>query len=170
MKRSPSRSGQPIWTRQRPDIFRALYETTELAQRPAALLKALQDLQYVGGPVGIPAVIGARRALLPDRETFLEAWIDLLRRGRSDQFGFDHEARRLLFQAVRVHGGTEGLAELARLDGRRLPEAYRKWVQALAEESRTDEAVRAAQEALQALPSTGEIRAWIAEFMAESAA
>lgn len=149
--------------------LRALYETTEPAQRPAALLKALQDLQYVGGPVGIPEVIGARRAPLPDRETFLEAWIDLLRRGRSDQFGFDLEARRLLFQAVRMHRGTEGLAELARRDGRRIPEVYRKWVQALAEESRTDEAVRAAQEALQALPSTGEIRAWIAEFMAESA-
>jgi hypothetical protein len=31
--------------------LRSLYETTEAAQRPAALLKALQDLQYVGGPV-----------------------------------------------------------------------------------------------------------------------
>ena len=149
--------------------LRALYETTEPAQRPAALLKALQDLQYVGGPVGIPEVIGARRAHLPDRETFLESWIEMLRHERSDQFGFGIEARRLLFEAVRVHRGTEGLAELARRDGRHIPEAYRKWVQALAEESRTDEAVRAAQEALQALPSTGEIRAWIAEFMAESA-
>jgi hypothetical protein len=65
--------------------------------------------------------------------------------------------------------GTEGLAELARRDGRRIPEAYRKWVQALAEESRADEAVRAAQEALRALPPKGEIRAWIAEFMADEA-
>ncbi|RPI07989.1 MAG: hypothetical protein EHM71_09400 [Zetaproteobacteria bacterium] len=149
--------------------LRALYETTEPAQRPATLLKALQDLQYVGGPVGIPEVIGARRVPLPDRETFLEAWIELLRRQPSDQFGFDLEARRLLFQAVRIHRGTEGLAELARRDGPRIPEAYRKWVQALAEENRTDEAVRAAQEALQALPPAGEIRARIAEFMAESA-
>jgi NAD(P)H dehydrogenase (quinone) len=134
--------------------LRALYETTELAQRPAALLKALQDLQYVGGPVGLPEVIGARRAPLPDREAFLDAWITLLRQGRSDQFGFDLEARRLLFQAVRMHRGPEGLAELARRDGRRIPEAYRKWVQVLAEESRTDEAVRAAQEALRAAGHT----------------
>jgi tetratricopeptide (TPR) repeat protein len=150
--------------------LRALYETTEPAQRPAALLKALQDLQYVGGPIGIPEVIGARRAPLPDREAFLEAWIELLRQSRSEQFGFDFEARRLLFQAVRMLRGTEGLAELARRDGRRIPEAYRKWVQALAEEGQTDEAVRAAQEALRALPPQGEIRAWIAEFMADEAA
>ncbi len=133
--------------------LRSLYETTEPARRPAALLKALEDLQYVGGgPVGIPEVIGARRAPLPDREAFLEAWIELLRQSRADQSGFDIEARRLLFQAVRISRGTDGLAELARRDGRRIPEAYRKWVQALAEESRTDEAVRAAQEALRALP------------------
>jgi tetratricopeptide (TPR) repeat protein len=148
--------------------LRALYETIEPAQRPAALLKTLQDLQYVGGPVGIPEVIGARRAPLPDRESFLEAWIELLCRHQPDQFGFDMEARRLLFQAVRMHRGTEGLAELARRDGRRIPEAYRKWVQALAEDGRTDEAVQAAQEALRALPPTGEIRAWIAEFLAET--
>ena len=149
--------------------LRALYETIEPAQRPAGFLKALQDLQYVGGPVGIPEVIGARRAPLPDRDTFLEAWIELLRQHRSDQFGFDLEARRLLFQAVRIHRGTDGLAELAGRDGRRIPEAYRKWVQALAEESRTDEALRAAQEALRALPPKGEVRAWIAEFMADEA-
>ncbi len=150
--------------------LRSLYETTEPAQRPAALLRALQDLQYVGGgPVGLPEVIGARRAALPDRDTFLEAWIELLRQGRADQVGFDMEARRLLFQAVRIHRGTEGLAELARRDGRRIPEAYRKWVQALAEESQTGEAVRAAQEALRALAPTGEIRAWIAEFIADAA-
>jgi hypothetical protein len=77
--------------------LRALYETTEPAQRPDALLKGLQSLQFVGGPVGIPEVIGARRAPFPDREPFLEAWIDLLRQSRSDQFGFDLEARRLLF-------------------------------------------------------------------------
>jgi hypothetical protein len=149
--------------------LRSLYEMTEAAQRPAALLKALQDLQYVGGPVGLPEVIGARRALLPDRDTFLTAWIELLRQARADQFGFDMEARRLLFQAVRMHRGTEGLAELARRDGRRIPVAYRKWVQALAEESRSAEALRAAQEALRALPPRGEIRAWIAEFIAEAA-
>jgi hypothetical protein len=149
--------------------LRSLYETIEPTQRPAALLKVLQDLQYVGGPGGLPEVIGARRAPLPDREAFLEAWIELLRQSRSDQVGFDMEARRLLFQAVRISRGTEGLAELARRDGRRIPEAYRKWVQALAEESQTDEAVRAAHEALRALPPKGEIRAWIAEFIADEA-
>jgi transposase-like protein len=149
--------------------LRALYETTEPDKRSAALMKALQELQFVGGPVGIPEVIGARRAPLPDREAFLEAWIELLCRHQPDQFGFEMEARRLLFQAVRMHRGTEGLAELARRDGRRIPEAFRKWVQALAEEGLADEGVQAAQEALRALPPTGEIRAWIAEFMADEA-
>ena len=150
--------------------LRALYETTDLDQRPAALLKAIQDLQYIGGePVGLPEVIGARRAPLPDREAFLDAWIELLGRSQPGPYGFDPEVRRLLFQAVRLHRGTDGLAELARRDGRRLPEAYRKWILALAEEDKTAEAIGAAQEALRDLPATGEVRAWIAEFIAEDA-
>ncbi len=64
--------------------LRALYETTDPDQRPAVLLKTLNDLQYVGGePVGLPEVIGARRAALPDRESFLDAWIDLLAPSRA---------------------------------------------------------------------------------------
>jgi len=147
--------------------LRALYETTDPEERPAALLKAMQDLQYIDSePVGLPEVIGARRAALPDRESFLDAWIDLLGRGQAEQYGFGPEVHRLLFQAVRMHRGTDGLAELARRDGRRLPEAYRKWILALAEEERTAEAIRAAQEALRGLGPRGEVRAWVAEFLA----
>lgn len=150
--------------------LRALYETTDRDQRAAALLKAIEDLQYIGGePVGLPEVIAARRAALPDRESFLEAWIDLLARHKGEPYGFNPEGRRLLFQAVRMHRGTDGLAELARRDGRRLPEAYRKWILALAEEDRTAEAVSAAQEALRGLGPRGEVRAWIAEFLGEEA-
>jgi len=150
--------------------LRALYETTELGERPAALLKAMQELQYVSGePVGLPEVIGARRTPLPEREAFLDAWIELLGRDQPGPYGFDPEIRRLLFQAVRLHRGTDGLAELARRDGRRHPEAYRKWILALAEEDKTAEAIMAAQEALRDLPPRGEVRAWIAEFIAEDA-
>ncbi len=150
--------------------LRALYETTNPDQRPAALLKAIEDLQYVGEePVGLPEVIGSRRAALPDRENFLDAWIDLLGRSKAEPYGFGPDLHRLLFQAVRIHRGTEGLAELARRDGRRIPEAYRKWIMALAEEDKIAEAISAAQEALRGLGPRGEVRAWIAEFMAEEA-
>ena len=150
--------------------LRALYETTDPDQRPAALLKAMQDLQCIDSePVGLPEVIGARRAALPDRESFLDAWIDLLGRSQAEPYGFGPEVHRLLFQAVRMHRGTDGLAELARRDGRRLPEAYRKWILALAEEERTAEAIRAAQEALRGLGPRGEVRAWVAEFIAGDA-
>src|SRR5574341_391081 len=150
--------------------LRALYETTIPDQRPAALLKAMQDFQFIGGePVGLPEVIGARRAALPDREGFIDTWIDLLGRSQAEPYGFGPEGHRLLFQAVRMHRGTDGLADLARRDGRRLPEAYRKWILALAEEDRIAEAIVAAKEALRGLPPRGEIRAWAAEFLAEEA-
>jgi tetratricopeptide (TPR) repeat protein len=146
--------------------LRALYETTHPEQRPGALLQSMKDLQYVGHEwLGLPDMIGARRTPLPDRERFLEAWIALLGQRQTDPDGFDVEVRRLLFQAVAIYRGSEGLAELARRDGRRIPEAYRKWILALAEDDKTDEAIQAAQEALRDLPPTGEIRAWVAEFL-----
>jgi len=167
---TPEPLGQTDLSEAKARYLRALYETTGPDQRPAALLKAIQDLQYIGGePVGLPEVIGARRAPLPDREAFLDTWIELLGRNQPGPYGFDPEVRRLLFQAVRLHRGTDGLAELARRDGRRLPEAYRKWILALAEEDKTAEAIGAAQEALRDLSATGEVRAWIAEFIAEDA-
>ncbi len=150
--------------------YRALYETTPLKERPAALLKAMEELQYLGTePTALPELIGARRAPLPDREAFLEAWIDLLGKTKADPYGFGPEIRRLLFQAVALHSGTDGLAELARREGRRIPEAYRKWILALAEEDRIVEAIPAAREALHALPPAGEVRAWVAEFLAGDA-
>lgn len=150
--------------------YRALYETTSLKERPAALLKAMEELQFVGTePVGLPEMIGARRAPLPDRGAFLEAWIALLGTAKADPYGFGPEIRRLLFQAVALHRGTDGLAELARRDGRRFPEAYRKWILALAEDRRLAEAILAAREALGALPPAGRVRAWVAEFLAGDA-
>jgi hypothetical protein len=150
--------------------LRALYETTGPDERPAALLQAMRELQYVGAePVGLPEIMGARRGDLPDRERFLEAWVDLLGRTRAEPHEFRPELHRLLFQGVEIHRGADGLANLARRDGRRLPEAYRQWILALAEEDRTAEALGAAREALRDLPAAGRIRAWIAEFMAGEA-
>ncbi len=167
---SPEPGGATHLSEVKARYLRSLYETTDPDQRPAALLKAIEDLQYVGEePVGLPEVIGARRAALPDRENFLDVWIDLLARSQAEPYGFGPDLHRLLFQAVRIHRGTGGLAELARRDGRRLPEAYRKWILALAEEDKTAEAVSAAQEALRGLKPRGEVRAWIAEFVAEEA-
>ncbi len=167
---TPEPVGQTDLSEAKARYLRALYETTDLNERPAALLKAIQDLQYVGSePVGLPEVMGARRAALPDRETFLDAWIELLGRSQPGPYGFDPEVPRLLFQAVRLHSGTDGLAELARRNGRQLPEAYRKWILALAEEDKTAEAITAAKEALDDVGPSGEVRAWIAEFVAEDA-
>ena len=150
--------------------YRSLYETTPLKERPAALLKAMEELQYLGTEsTGLPELIGARRTPLQDRDSFLEAWIGLLGKAKADPYGFGREIRRLLFQAVALYRGTDGLAELARRDGLRMPEAYRKWILALAEEDRIADSIAAARETLLALPPTGEVRAWVAEFLAGDA-
>jgi hypothetical protein len=61
--------------------LRAVYETTRLSVHADTLLEEMGALRYIGGPLSPRPVIDARRAALPDLETFLPSWIERLGSG-----------------------------------------------------------------------------------------
>jgi hypothetical protein len=103
------------------------------------------------------------RRKLPDWEEFLEAWIKFLRPKK------EKEADQLLREAVRLQGGATSLADLARREGTKRPRAYLDWVAFLVEEKQYREALEAAQEALDQLPSHLPLRAAIADHLCAAA-
>lgn len=153
--------------------LRAVYETTAPAERPAALLDAIEDLRFTGGDASLGAIDEARRARMPALEAFLPAWIGHLhsleagaQRGSAPTLPL----ARLLSEAAEWHGGADGLGELARARGALDPDAHRDWVDALIRAGRHGDAAEAAGEALRTLEPRGEARAAIAERLARLAA
>lgn len=149
--------------------LRALYETTPAAERAARLVEALEELDHLGPPASLQAVIDTRRTPLRDLDAFLPAWIAELAAVPSGGYGFGREARRLLAEAATLHQGAEGLADLARQPGPNQAEAYLDWIDHLAREGKTTAALAAAREGLAAIPSPGQGRARLAERLAEMA-
>jgi hypothetical protein len=108
----------------------AAYVTTPVADRPEAVLKAIDaanGLSYVRDP--IEEIAGTLGGSVPDVEAFLPLWIARLEReGRSgSDWESDHE--RWLRAAVGRRDGIAGLARMARTTRR--PEAARDWCDAL---------------------------------------
>ncbi|MBI3989144.1 MAG: hypothetical protein HY347_05965 [candidate division NC10 bacterium] len=149
--------------------LRSVYETTPQAERVDRLLEEMEDLCYVGGHVGLRGVMEARRPPLPDLEAFLPPWVGRLRGYEGNRYTFRVGVRKLLAEAVELQRGTEGLADLARTDGRLHPEAYLDWVEALIREGEMAEAIAAAREALREMPPEGTTRAQVAERLAHLA-
>lgn len=146
--------------------LRAVYETEPLAQRPsmlfAQLLKVwswLNRKRYM-----LHDIIQISTRPLPDYDRFLPDWIAFLREQSAPS------ADAWLREAIGLSQGTEGLAELARTEGRKRPRAYLDWLAALVEEGGKDcEVLAVAQEGLQALPSGLPIRAAIADHLCAAA-
>jgi len=149
--------------------LRAVYETEPSARRPQALCEQMRQ---------VPAWLFSPRPMLddlvqisprplPEREQFLADWIAFLRT-QSAPSGSDADA--WLREAVRLAQGTPGLEALARAEGQMRPRAYLDWFTALEEEGKHQEALAAAQEALQTLPPRLPIRAAIADHLCAAAA
>ncbi len=147
--------------------LRAIYETTPAPERAALLVETLDELDYLGPPASLEAVVDTRRAPLPGLDAFLPAWIEALAAVPQGGYGFAREARRLLAEAAALHGGAVGLADLARRPGPNQAEAYLDWVDHLARDGQPTEAMAAAREGLAAIPSPGEARARLAERLAD---
>lgn len=94
---------------------------------------------------------------------FLPGWISQARSIATRQ----PRARHLLVEAVQASGGVDALAALAREECEHRAESYLDWVRALRGVDRDEDAVAAAREALERLEPTGEMRAEIAEHLAE---
>lgn len=146
--------------------LRALYETTPAGERAARLVESLDELDHLGPPASLQAVAETRRTLLPDLDAFLPAWIEELAAVPQAGYGFARGPRRLLAEAAALHRGAEGLADLARRPGPDQAEAYLDWVDHLARDARTTEALAVVSEGLAAICSPGDGRARLAERLA----
>ncbi len=129
--------------------LRALYFAAPPPERPAGVLEALRKFERLN----LQMVIDAGVTPLPDWDRFLPAWIALL-----EESGPHH----LLREAVRLSGGVNALADLARRDGAKHPAAFVDWLAALEEEGDWRAMREAAREGLAVVPPDYAIRARIA--------
>jgi hypothetical protein len=145
--------------------LRAVYETTPLGERPAALFEEMTDIARLiaGARCNLADIVDITDRPLPDRERFLDDWIELLGEEKS------HDADRWLREAVRLSGGTEALERLAREQGRKHPLAYVDWLAALNKAGHGREAAHGAREALDALPDGLPVRAAVADELCAAA-
>jgi len=97
------------------------------------------------------------------RDRFLPEWIAALEAADTEPYGFGPQRRALLAEAAERHGGSDGLAELARRPGSDQAEHYLDLVDALVRDGDTAGAEAAAREALETLAATGSVQARIAE-------
>ena len=130
--------------------FRSLYAVSPPSDRPSRLLAQMEALRSIGeAEVGLRSMMdtdGDGDPPLEDVDLFLPAWVDLLRSVSVDHPGWGREVRRLLREGVEIHGGADGLGELAHRSGADHPEAYHDWVGALVRLDRLPEAIRAARD------------------------
>lgn len=154
----------PVETRGR--YLRSVYETEPQEQRPKAIFGHLlqtQSLLYSPTPPMLADLIQISQQPLPDRESFLKAWIAYIE--NID----DSAADAWLREAVRMTEGAPGLEKLARARGLAHPRSYLDWITALKKTEQNREVISAAQEALEILPEGLPIRATIADLLCEAA-
>lgn len=119
----------------------AVYMTTELTERPAAVWDALEFLRenaHISSP--LKAMKGAAAGALPDWTAFAMAWLELVRSKRGEER--EYFMSSVLLDAATEAEGVEGLKRIAADQGDY--GSLATWVAALA-------AQRAWQEALDAL-------------------
>ena len=136
--------------------LRSVFETTPLEERPALLF---QEMKRTDGSrhQGLSGLIDITGRALPDREPFLDRWIEFLKTKTSPT------SDRWLREAVQLAGGIGALEKLAREEGRKRPLAYVDWMAALNRQGRPREVVAAAEEAFSALPEDLPARAAVAD-------
>jgi len=146
--------------------LRAVYETTPPAQRAATLVDEWFDLPSRHAPT-LAAVRESRPHDLPGLNAFLPDWIAELTSLAAEQPGATARVRPLLTEATELHGGADGLANLAHTPGPGRGERFLDWVQALLRAGREKDAAAAAREALAGPSPYGEAYARLAEHLAE---
>lgn len=142
--------------------LRTVYETTPAAERADALA---QEWFTLPSYRRVPTLRAVREALpqeLADLEGFVPLWITALK-----GLGAEPKARGLLAEAVESFRGVDGLGESAREAGPGQAERFVDWIAALLRTGRDADVVAAARKALEILPSGGEVRAGIADQLAD---
>jgi hypothetical protein len=146
--------------------LRAVYEIESPAARPAKLFAQMQKAQawLMQERPMLETLIQISPAPLPQQDQFFQGWIAFLRKQKGK------EADAWLREAIRLAQGVEGLAELARAEGKKRPRVYLDWFTALEAEDKPREVLAAAQAALKTLPDKLPIRAAIADHLCTAAA
>ncbi len=137
---------------------RCVYETAPLESRLERTLWAMEatvqspfaDLALSDSYPTFTEMAEARRAELPDRESFLQSWRERLH----EEVGVSARAQALFLEAVELTEGEPGLQRVAREWWPGRPLAYRYWIEYLRNRERRLEAVHAAREVLR-LEDTG---------------
>ncbi|MDN5794321.1 MAG: hypothetical protein L0H79_01050 [Intrasporangium sp.] len=146
--------------------LRAVYETTQAAERATVLGEAWFDLPTWGPVPSLAAIRETRRQDLPGLVEFLPAWIALL---NSTTAGH-RDVRPLLTEATELSGGVDGLGALAGDADPPRADLYLDWVEALRRTGRQSDAAAAARKALEAVDSQGVTAARIAELLTDAVA
>jgi hypothetical protein len=145
--------------------IRAVYLSSTPQERPAAVLDAIQRFDYyISVSLNLHSVIDVEQKPLPDMDRFLPAWIEMLKNNTDRRIGF------LLREAVLLSGGIPAIAEFARAEVVRYPEAYVDWIKALEKTGNFPAMLQAAKEGLSAVPPDYAVRAEIAEGLRQAAA
>ncbi len=126
--------------------LRALYETAPSGDRAAALYEWYERMQFLARQLTLHDISGTRREALPDLDSFLPAWIDVLAEHADGMWAADRQ--RLLTEAALWLGGTDELARLARRTGVHQAATFLAWIDALIADERLEDAVSAAREGL----------------------
>jgi hypothetical protein len=131
--------------------LRCIYETTPQGSRAPRILDELEDLHYIGEEIGLADIINSDAEPLPGMDEFLTEWIAELKSvdSRSTSENAFRWWRPLLREAVVLHNGVDGLAELARESGDVHPEAYQDWAMLLWQSEDIPSAISAAREGVE---------------------
>lgn len=120
----------------------AVYLTTPPDERPAVLSNSLSQFNYIGYEFEIREIARCLDVPLPDFDSFLAAWLELL-------LFQDAKGNLSSIREVLMMQGLEAQANFASRHYSDLPDTYIDWVDHLIVRHQIDEAIKAIQKGLQ---------------------
>jgi hypothetical protein len=145
--------------------LRSVYESAPRSERAEQLLAAMEkmaELDFTRQRPCLNEIVNIAAEPLSAFSDFLLDWIDVVREKRERRYD------AWLREAVILRDGKDGIRELALAEGLERPRAYLDWLSILLRESCFGEAIVAARNALQVLPTGFPIRAAIADVLTTS--
>lgn len=146
--------------------LRAVVETAPPTHRATDLLKAVRDLRsklWEANQLHLQHIFDVKPEPVSESGVLLDDLVQLLREGN------EYIDDLWLREAVRIKRGADGLAELARQEGRFRPHAWTDWLELIAAENNPAKLLDAAKEALSGLPKALRLRAVAADHLARAA-
>ncbi|QQK78786.1 hypothetical protein HUG20_01945 [Salicibibacter cibi] len=141
--------------------FRSVYMNAEAEERVHRMYDAMVDDTYLESGTKIKDVRDSLDAPLPDFQSFLSEWTELLMENPPSYVS------ELLREAVFLKGGISAISEFAKGHAKQFPKAYVDWIEALEKEGDQASVLQAATEGLSKIPSDYIVRAEVAQKLAK---